>query len=141
MTRYWIAIACREHVKNGVKAGICQVCHGKPGPLRAMKANDWIIYYSPKERFNEPEPCQRFTAIGRITQDEPYQYKMSEDFIPWRRNVIFYPSSEVEIKPMIPELAFITNKKHWGAPFRRGVFSILQRDFSVIASKMGIKVE
>ncbi len=36
--RYWIGVACKEHVLRGVTGGFCQVCHGKAAPLNHMRA-------------------------------------------------------------------------------------------------------
>jgi len=139
MMRYWIAVASREHVMRGVAEGIAQVCHGKPGPLRQMAADDWIVYYSPTEKFGEPIPCRRFTAIGRIRAGEPYQVHMSEGFIPWRRDVEFLlAAKEAPIEPLIDGLTFIYDKSRWGFPFRRGCFSIPMIDFKLIAESMEI---
>ncbi|WP_068468791.1 EVE domain-containing protein [Candidatus Protochlamydia phocaeensis] len=138
MTQYWIAVACREHVKKGIAGGFCQVCHGKSEPLRCMQADDWIIYYSPKECFEGAAPCQKFTAIGQVGAGEPYAFHMSEGFIPWRRQVCFYPSQEIAIAPLIDKLSFIQDKRRWGYPFRRGCFAISFSDFSLIAANMGI---
>ncbi|GMU19530.1 MAG: hypothetical protein AMXMBFR12_07220 [Candidatus Babeliales bacterium] len=138
MARYWIAVASKEHVIQGVEQGICQVCHGKVGPLRAMSPGDWIIYYSPVELFGSKIPCRQFTAIGQIAGDAPYQFRMSDDFIPWRRDVIFYQSKSVAIEPLLDTLSFIQDRRHWGFIFRRGCFKINAQDFARIAKEMGV---
>lgn len=140
MTKYWIAVASKEHVLRGQKEGIMQVCHGKQNPLKRIKAGDWIIYYSPTELFGHKTPCRKFTAIGRIKDGEPYQFKMSDDFIPWRRDVDFAPSHDASIEPLIDDLSFIKNKKQWGFIFKYGLVSIPQDDFKIIASSMGIDI-
>lgn len=140
MTHYWVAVASKEHVLRGQAGGFAQVCHGKPGPLKLMEEDDWIVYYSPTLKFGEPTPCRQFTAIGCITQREPYQFQMSECFVPWRRDVIFVAAHEVEITPLIDDLTFIRDKKKWGFPFRRGCFSIPEVDFNLIATSMGVNV-
>lgn len=140
MKRYWIAVASREHVLRGVDGGFAQVCHGKPGPLRRMKAGDWIIYYSPTEKFGQPGPCRRFTAIGSINPLDPYKFCMGPDFTPWRRNVSFLEIEEVAIEPLIDKLSFIQNKRFWGFIFRRGCFEISLSDFNLIASWMGVSI-
>lgn len=136
--KYWIAVACREHVLKGKDGGFAQVCHGKQNPLKRIKPNDWIIYYSPTQLFGKKEPCQRFTAIGQVKAKDPYQVVVSEDFTPWRRDVQFFNAQEVAIAPLIASLSFIKNKKHWGALFRYGLFSIPFEDFKLIATSMGI---
>jgi hypothetical protein len=138
MSKYWIAVASREHVLRGIFEGICQVCHGKAGPLKQMSKDDWIAYYSPTERFGETIPCRKFTAIGKICLGEPYQYRMSEDFVPWRRDVSFFSAREIAIEPLIDKLSFIHDKRRWGYPFRRGCFQVPFTDFSLIAANMEI---
>ena len=138
MARYWIGVASKEHVQRGVAGGFAQVCHGKPGPLKQMEEGDWIIYYSPTLRFGEKEPCQSFTAIGKIHSGDPYIFKMSQDFIPWRRDVSFLKSQDAPIEPLLNSLSFIKDKKRWGFPFSRGCFEISRNDFQFIAHAMGI---
>jgi len=140
MAKYWMGVVSRQHVLKGIKSGIAQVCHGKQNSLKRMKPGDWIIYYSPTEVFKQKEACRKFTAIGQIKDKEPYQFKMSDDFIPWRRDVNYIKNKEVEIEPLIDKLSFIKNKTHWGYIFRFGLFEIPFNDFKLIASKMGIKV-
>lgn len=138
MTRYWIGVVSKEHVQRGVSGGFAQVCHGKAGPLNRMKEGDWIIYYSPTIKFGEKEPCQSFTAIGKIKSGNSYPFAMSEDFVPWRRDVDFINSREIPIQTLLDNLSFIEDKQKWGFPFRRGCFEISQTDFEVIAKAMGI---
>ena len=139
MPKYWIGVASREHVQTGVRKGIAQVCHGKGGPLKRMLPGDWIIYYSPVEKFREKIPCQKFTAIGKIKDNDPYQFCMSENFVPWRRDVNFFKSKDVDINPLIDQLDFIQNKSRWGFPFRWGCLEISEKDFILISNKMGLK--
>lgn len=140
MTRYWIGVASKEHVLRGVSGGFAQVCHGKSGPLNQMQEGDWIVYYSPTTKFGQKEPCQSFTAIGKIKEGDTYLFAMSEDFIPWRRDVSFMKSSEISIQKLLNELSFIKDKQKWGFPFRRGCFEISQKDFQVIAKAMEIRL-
>lgn len=141
MIKYWVGVASREHVLKGREQGIAQVCHGKKAPLKRMKPGDWIIYYSPTEIFGEKMACRKFTAIGKIKNGEPYQFKMSHDFIPWRSDVNFLSAKEVAIEPLIDKLSFIKNKKHWGFVFRYGMFEIPLHDCQLIATQMGVTIE
>ncbi|WP_420152197.1 EVE domain-containing protein [Siphonobacter sp.] len=135
-TRYWIIVASKDHVKAGLAQGIAQACHGKASPLKRMRKNDFIIYYSGKQTLGKPEVCQEFTAIGTVMDDEAYEFRVSEDFCPSRRNISFLPSRDVSILPLIQELNFIRNKKSWGYPFRFGFFEIGRPDFELISSQM-----
>lgn len=139
--RYWIGVASKEHVMRGVKGGFAQVCHGKEGPLKQMQPGDWIIYYSPTIEFGGKDQCRAFTAIGQIEYGEPYPFRMSDDFVPYRRNVKFFSANEISILPFIDSLTFIQDKKKWGFPFRRGCFRISEGDFHLIAVEMGITAE
>ncbi len=141
MPRFWVAVASHEHVKYGVAGGFMQVCHGKAGPLNRMKAGDWIMYYSPTEQFGSKVPYRHFTAIGHIEAKAPYQCEMSKDFIPWRRNVTFVSAQPAAIEPMLDQFAFITNRKQWGLPFRRGCFEIPEEDFQLLAQAMKVNFD
>lgn len=70
--RYWIGVASRDHVLKGVNGGFAQLCHGKEAPLKKMNVGDWLIYYSSKESFKGNKPYQKFTAIGRVIDDNVY---------------------------------------------------------------------
>ena len=135
-TKYWIIVASQDHVELGVKEGISQACHGKSGPLARMRPGDWVIYYSPKTRFKGGEPCQSFTAIGRIKSGNIYQTDMGDGFRPFRRDVEFFKNNPVPIRPLVHGLSFIKNKKSWGYMFRFGFFEIPQQDFDLISSGM-----
>ena len=134
--RYWIVVVSKDHIARGVAGGFMQANHGKAGPLKKMSVNDGVICYSPKQTYSGDEILKAFTAIGRVTADEVYQYKMSEDFIPYRRNIEWLKCRETPIAPLIDNLAFIENKKAWGYKFRFGFFEIPERDFKLIGEKM-----
>lgn len=134
--RYWILVASKNHVKSGVAKGLAQACHGKTSPLQRMRKGDFVIYYSGKQTLGKPEICQEFTAIGKVKDDIVYQYQMSENFCPSRRNIEFFQSKDISILPLINDLYFIRNKKSWGYPFRFGFFEINQHDFDLISTQM-----
>lgn len=134
--RYWIIVASRDHVLNGVAGGFAQACHGKASPLNRMSAGDGVIYYSSKEHFGQAGPCQRFTAIGCVKDEPIYTHDMGDGFVPTRRDVTFEPCAETPIQPLIDQLAFIKDKQHWGAPFRFGFLEVPESDFELIAAKM-----
>ncbi|WP_297451987.1 EVE domain-containing protein [Ferrovum sp.] len=135
-TRYWVGVASREHVRLGIQGGFSQLCHGKAQPLKRMAVGDWLIYYSPKERFDEVVPCQKFTAIGQVVGEKAYPFEMSPGFIPYRRDVGFLNADDVPIRPLIDQLSFIRDKGRWGYAFRFGQLEIPKSDFEVIATSM-----
>lgn len=134
--RYFIVVVSKDHVQRGVKDGFMQANHGKAASLKRLSAGDWVIFYSPKQAYAGNEPLQAFTAIGQVTDEGPYQFKMTEDFIPYRRNVDFYGCRETPIAPLIPKLDFIENKQSWGYKFRFGFFEIQEQDFELIHAEM-----
>jgi len=134
--KYWIIVASKDHVKNGKDLGIAQACHGKSSPLKRMKKGDYLIYYSSKQTMGNTEKCQQFTALGKIMDDEVYQFQVSANFCPSRRNIEFLDTKDLSIMPLIEHLDFISNKKSWGYPFRFGFFEINKHDFDLISSQM-----
>ncbi len=136
MTRFWVASISKEHTMRGINGNFIQVCHGKKAPLKRMSKGDMILMYSSKITLDGNEKCQKFTAIGKVADDEIYSFQMSENFVPFRRKIKFYACEEYSILPLIAELDFIENKKMWGYPFRYGFFEINKKDYNLIASKM-----
>jgi len=135
-TKYWIIVASKDHVKSAHTEGIAQSCHGKASPLKRMRKDDFIIYYSGKQTLGRGEVCQEFTGLGRVMDDDIYQLRVSEDFSPSRRKIEFLPGRDVSILPLIPKLGFIHDKKNWGYPFRFGLLEIDRNDFELISSQM-----
>ncbi|WP_179466736.1 EVE domain-containing protein [Mycolicibacterium vinylchloridicum] len=133
MTTYWINTVSADHVQRGVAGGFTQANHGKPHMLRKMARGDWIVFYSPKTALEHGESLQAFTAIGRVTDDEPYQDDPSG---PSRRRMEFLPCTATPIRPLLDQLEFIVDPRHWGYKFRFGVFRIEERDFLLIRSAM-----
>lgn len=134
--KYWITVVSKDHITRGIAGGFMQANHGKQGPLTRMATGDWVIIYSPRQTMTGTEPLQAFTAIGQVAGDEIYQYKMSEDFVPYRRDVTYYKCAETPIVPLVNNLSFLPNKKQWGYPFRFGFFELPDHDFELIKSQM-----
>lgn len=129
-------VASKDHVRTGIAEGIAQACHGKASPLKRMRKGDVIIYYSGKQTLGKPELCQEFTAIGKVKDEEIYEYPVSDDFRPFRRSIDYWPGKDISVLPLIPDLNFIQNKKSWGYPFRFGFLEIDPHDFELIYSRM-----
>lgn len=132
----WIAVASAEHVRHGRAQSFMQVCHGKAAPLRRLKPNDRIVYYSPTMTFGGKDKLQSFTAIGQIKENEPYQVDMGNGFCPFRRDVYWFKSEETGITPLLNQLDFTKNKKNWGYQFRFGLLEISEHDMQQISIAM-----
>jgi len=113
-----------------------QVNHGKAAPLKRIKADDNIIYYSPTEKYRAADGLQAFTAIGTVRAGEPYQGDMGAGFTPFRRDVDWLDTRKTPIRPLIPMLEFTAGKPNWGAPFRFGLVEISDADFCIIEAAM-----
>jgi hypothetical protein len=125
---------------QGVREGIAQASHGKQTALRRMTKNDEIVYYLPKMFSGQNEKCQRFTAIGKIKDNDIFQVKLNETFSPFRRKVEYYHEcKEILIEDLIPALSFIRNKKSWGYVFRLGLIQIPYNDFLTISKSFFVQ--
>jgi len=135
--RFWVNVVSFDHVKNGVKAGITQSCHGKSTPLKRMSEGDWIVHYSPKEAFQGSTPCQKFTSLGQVADDEVYQFDMGGGFVPWRRNINYLDCEPTPIAGLLEELTFTKGKERsWGMVFRYGFFEMKYQDFTLLYKEM-----
>lgn len=134
--RYWLAVASADHARRGKALGIMQVCHGKGGPLRRIRADDGVVYYSPTVSFGGKDRLQAFTAIGIAANDHTYQADMWEGFHPFRRDVKYVEAKEVSILPLLDRLELTRGKRNWGYPFRFGLIKIAKGDFEAIAAAM-----
>jgi EVE domain len=129
VTKYWIGVASRDHVRMGMAGGFCQLCHGKAAPMRRLKSGDRIIYYSPRERTRDGAAVQAFTGIGEVAAGEPEPHDMGGGFVPYRRSFTFYKASDAPIQPLLPLLSFTRGRAQWGIVLRRGVFAIDRKDY------------
>jgi hypothetical protein len=77
---YWIAVASAEHVRRGRSEGFMQVNHGKAAPLKRLKPDDGVIYYSPALTRGGRDKLQSFTAIGTVKNGEPYLFDTGGGF-------------------------------------------------------------
>jgi hypothetical protein len=137
--RYWINTVSRDHVMRGVEGGFTQADHGRATRLRKLARGDLLVFYSPRTAYPSGDPLQSFTALGRVADDEPYQVEMTPTFKPWRRTLDILSTTAAPIRPLIADLGFISDKKHWGAPFRMGLFPVSEPDFLRIARAMGVE--
>lgn len=130
--KFFLICSSKDHVLKGVEGGFAQAGHGRKDLMSKPSKGDWIVYYSSKDEFENGKPLQKFTAIGKIIDKEPYQPNTRADFQPYRRGVNFNKIKEAEIRPLIEHLSFIKNKKHWGFYLIGGFREISKDDFEII---------
>ncbi|MCU1406825.1 MAG: hypothetical protein JWQ43_3128 [Glaciihabitans sp.] len=137
MTNYWLGVVQRSHVDSGVRQGIVQTNHGSKAGLLRMQPGDGLVYYSPRTDHPEGAPLREFTAIGRITDAEPWE-ATEGDRHPWRRSADYDDTATAtSITPLLPLLDFTRDTPNWGYQLRRGQLPVSQHDFEMIADAMG----
>lgn len=136
MTKYFLIVASKDHVLGGIKQGFAQAGHGRKDFMSKPSKGDWIVFYSSKDKFEDRKAYQKFTALGQITDDEPYQPDTEKKFKPYRRNVDYKVCNEADIHPLLKDLEFIKNKKRWGFYLISGFREISKNDFDVITHTM-----
>ena len=137
MTRYWIGVASRDHVRKAVEGSFCQFSHGSAAVVKRLSPGDHLAYYSPRTGMRSGELIHAFTAIGVVLEGDPEVVRQAEGFRPSRRKVDYADGREAQIKPLLEELSFTRGQSHWGQTFRRGLFEIDRADFALIADAMG----
>ncbi len=136
--KYWMAVASADHVAIGRRDGMMQVCHGKAGPLRRIRPGDAVAYYSPSRQMGRSDGLQSFTALGVAKDCPSYQFDMGGGFVPFRRDVEWFETTEIAIRPLLDVLEFTRGKTNWGYQFRYGLFEISASDMKRIADAMGV---
>ncbi len=136
MMKYWINTIYKNHVMVGKQEGFVQAGHGKEAAVKKLQLNDRMIFYSPKTSLQDGKPVQAFTAVAKIKDNNIYPVLVNENFWPYRRNAEYENCQEVPIKPLIEQLEFITNKKHWSLKFSSSLFEINQHNFELIYKLM-----
>jgi len=136
MKKYFLICASADHVQNGVAHGFGQAGHGRKDLMSKPAKGDWLVYYSAKDHFENGQPLQQFTAMGQVADTEPYQPDNRSDFKPYRRNVNYQTVRPADIRPLIPKLNFIKNKKRWGFYLISGFREISKEDFELIEQAM-----
>lgn len=131
VTRYWLGVACAEHVRRGRAGGFMQVNHGKLAPLRRLSPGDGIVYYSPSQHMGAKDGFQSFTAIGFMAPSAPH---VGEGGM-FRRDVDWLAAAEHPIRPLLDWLDF-TQTANWGYSLRFGLIEIPAVDFDFLRHVM-----
>lgn len=134
--KYFLICASWDHVLKGVEGGFAQAGHGRKDLMSKPSKGDRIVYYSSRDKFENGKLLQKFTAIGKIIDDDTYQSNTESDFKPYRRDVKYCRSKEAEIRPLIEKLNFIKNKKRWGFYMIGGFRELSKDDFEIIRHAM-----
>jgi hypothetical protein len=134
----WLGVVSRAHVQRGVAGEFAQLCHGKALPLRRMKRGDWLVYYSPSLEMGGA-PLRAFTAIGRLIDDDVFQFDMGGGFVPFRRRVRYLTAHDVPLDDVKQRLQLCA-PAHWSMSLRRGHLPLADGDAQIIARAMGARL-
>ena len=130
----WVSVVSKEHALRGIAGGFMQACHGKAAPLKRMKPGDLFMFYCPAMTMGGTEKVQRFLSLGTVKNKEAYQFEMSPDFHPFRRDIEFIPGSASLESALISSLKDLSIK----SKLRFGFFDLPEADFISIVSSMGL---
>jgi hypothetical protein len=101
-----------------------------------MRRGDWLVYYSPTlERGGQP--LKAFTALGRVQDDEVFEFDMGGGFVPFRRRIAYAKSTIVPLDDLKAQLELCA-RPNWGIALRRGHLPLSRHDFELIAAAMGV---
>ena len=141
MTSCWIGVVAGNHVKAAVAGGFAMFSHGRHDAAKKVQPGDWVAYYSPREGMNEGAELRAFTAIGSVLPGDPAEREMLPGMPGWYRRMAWLDAKPADIYPLLDVFSFVTNRQHWGMYFRKSLFKIDSRDFSLIAAAMGVAAE
>ncbi len=134
---YLIGVIHAAQMEIAKSKGIVAFSKGREAAVRNLDIGDRVLFYSPKSDF-DGEPVRAFTAHATVTGEAPYEIEFMAGARGFVRDAKFDEVREVPVKPMLEELSFIKNPKHWGMAFRMGKFSIPEGDYRLIANAMGV---
>ena len=134
MAGFWIAVAMREHVLRGERAGVFAASHGSRAAAARLAEGDRFAYYAPRERLGGAA-VQAFVALGTITDAAPAAREVEGGTLAVRR-AAYERVTAALVKPLLPRLGFVRDPAHWGMAFRQGLFAVAPDDFAVIEAAL-----
>ncbi len=137
----WIASGNRENWEIVKKHNIWGVPKRNKGLHSRVKVGDTVLMYARSETHaNEvfPSIILGEFRVTELFEDSTQLFtappQMGDEVFPYRFRLkpvkIF--KTPVELKPLIPELGFVTNKTMWSGHFRQAMREIPQEDYQTI---------
>jgi predicted RNA-binding protein len=131
---YWIIALPREDMEHCIKIGTFGL--NRKGTLGRVKTGDKVACYITKEN--------KIIALGEATSDYYMDDKrifkaagMFPDRFDFKATSLG-ADKEIDIKSMVDDLSFITNKYYWSVYFRTGVAQIHQADWELINKRLSM---
>lgn len=138
---YWVASGNRTNWEVVKKYHIWGVPKRSKSLHSRVKIGDTILMYTRSETHGKEvypsEITGEFLITEIFTEDTPIftaPPQMGDELFPYRfrlKTVKIF-ETPVELKPLIPELGFVTNKKMWSGHFRQAMREIPEEDYKKI---------
>jgi len=140
----WIASGNRENWEVVKKHNIWGVPKRSKGLYSRVKVGDTILIFARSETHTKevfPSVIMGEFKVTELFEDTTPLFttppQMGDEIFPFRFRLkpvkIF--KEPVEIKPLIPELGFVTNKTMWSGHFRQAIREIPEEDYRKIVGK------
>ena len=109
---------------------------GASSAVRRLSPGDRVAYYAPKTDL-DGAPVQAFVALAEVTGEAAVERPSPGHGPAWVRAARFRDVRETPVRPLLEQLSFVRDPRHWGMAFRQGKFAVSDADFAVIARAMG----
>ncbi|KUH34805.1 hypothetical protein APY94_00055 [Thermococcus celericrescens] len=138
---YWLCITNRANWKVIKEKNVWGVPRRHRNTIAKVKPGDRLVIYLKQERENkevlEPKIVGIFEVVSEPYEDSSRIFKahVPNETYPLRVKIKPVKLGEVDFKPLIPKLKFITNKKRWnGHLMGKAMREIPEEDYKLIES-------
>lgn len=138
---YWLCITNRANWKVIKEKNIWGVQKRNRNTIAKVKSGDKLVIYIKQEREDkeilEPKIVGIFEVVSEPYEDSTRIFKahVPNETYPLRVKIKPVKLGELEFKPLIPKLKFITNKKKWsGHLMGRAMRELPEEDYKLIES-------
>ncbi|WP_054840751.1 EVE domain-containing protein [Thermococcus peptonophilus] len=139
---YWLCITNRANWKVIKEKNVWGVPRRHRNTIARVKPGDKLLIYLKQERENkevlEPKIVGIFEVVSEPYEDSSRIFKAHVPNETYPLRVRIKPvklGGEVDFKPLIPKLKFITNKKRWsGHLMGKAMRKIPEEDYKLIES-------
>jgi len=141
---YWLCITNRDNWEVVRKKNVWGVAKRHKNTIAKVKPGDKLVFYVKQERKNkeilEPKIVGIFEVVSEPYTDSSRIFKsplhLNETY-PLRVKIKPLKLGELDFKPLIPKLKFITNKKRWsGHLMGKAMREIPEEDYRLIESRL-----
>ena len=146
---HWIASSNRENAKILDTKRVWGVPRRNRTLMQRVKPGDIILVYVRRELEGDTILPSAITSAYEVIA-EPYEDhsrlfvtppQMGDEVFPYRMKVrpVAVFAEPLEFKPLIEDLAFITNKKMWSGHLRQAMREIPEEDYRLILRRAGVE--